>query len=1440
MYPPSTPTKSHDNLNSIVRSLSAKWSLRLPIRETPWSPSRIENPHNPKEKVLTRLRYLYFQNPKALNGVIAGFEEWARPVISDWKWKPRQEHGTIPTSAAGAKGLPGNSFLKSAEIPESAVNDLLTYLLELLDDEIYLMKASIEANLPLFSDKVDRSDDHHETDLPRKTPRARDNTEVPVEQPRRQIALDFGKAVPQHQSDSALNGDYSLSLHKHKLAAQRPSRYHWPSAVSEHPSSDEFLPSQGWLGHAEDLSRSEITTAEVDPKAGVDNPKDDVEVFTALPAPSSPPPPVVRDDCVLSSTSTSDNNDEATNNCFIKMFDAVHITHPISTKKRSSDTTEDLSPRKVPCNFISHPPLQALKVSTYVPASQTLRRALKDAVSLTTTNKTLKESFDSEISFVESNASQFSLGSQLTQLTEPDDAPQLVGPTSPSASGALPVPDRNLQYFNKILNEDTDGKRQQSEVDRTNTVTINLINETGLGELPRHLLNSSIRVRYEISRFAARCNIPFEDITLPRELGDYDELWRCLVQLARAREKSPPERSDPKAWLQAGRNFENVTLTGDLQFCTNSEGPVFQLQLKPMKMEMSCRLFRRFGNDRFLVIGLPGLEEKNLPKHLHKDWELTRQKVIAWLAQEEHSYLGRIWKAFYVKAKSERKRKVVDSQYGEIRHLVYFFATDGCDFESSNQRSARRDEAINTHAPMDISELWDWFCPREQNKKQTYCKMFSRMALGLSKTHPTVVFRPSEIRRIPDTLADLMTTERGGQKQNRMVMNDGCARISRAAAWAIAEILGIDAHVPSAFQGRIGGAKGLWMIDIEEEHFLQKESGDRDFWIEVTDSQLKFEPHSIDLTSPDPDRVTFEVHSWSKPLAPASLNFQLLPILEDRGVPRSILAKLLQEDLTFQITQQKASMDQPVTFRKWNHDTNTTTDERVKTEGVKTLGSLPETSTEQINWFLDSGFHPKTCSYLKELAWDATFRNCERLEKKLSISVGQSAYAYITCDPLKVLNDGEIHLGFSKTFSDPLSRFQDTMLHGIDVLVARLPALLPSDVQRVKAVFKPELRGLKDIAVFSAKGPSPLAGLLSGGDYDGDRVWICWDPSIVDTFQNAAFPSNPPCLAELGITRDTTTVADLASSSDPMAEFLQKSFEFYLEPNLLGICTSFHERMCYARKSINTRSAVIVATLLGHLVDRGKQGLRFTEEDWQILRRSDDEIYPKFPPPPAYKEGSTTLPTSHIIDYLVFQVAKGIRQETLADFAQEFKDVPSYDPHLASLYKREQDDSTHDPEIRRVLHQLNMDIAATNKRWLENASASEEERAKEGRFSACVEETHSRFVRIMPADSTHPLVSRWRRDAERNHVSHWSLLRASAAFIKYHRGTGKFLWYVAGRELGIMKAAQTGRWRAVVEPVYAALKPDAGYVKKIGSKRLWDEGFGGTVEGEEEELRVDV
>ena len=64
-----------------------------------------------------------------------------------------------------------------------------------------------------------------------------------------------------------------------------------------------------------------------------------------------------------------------------------------------------------------------------------------------------------------------------------------------------------------------------------------------------------------------------------------------------------------------------------------------------------------------------------------------------------------------------------------------------------------------------------------------------------------------------------------------------------------------------------------------------------EFWIEVNDSQRKFEVHREDLNDAtfDPNRITFEVISWSRKPACSSLYTEFLPILEHRGVTRATL-----------------------------------------------------------------------------------------------------------------------------------------------------------------------------------------------------------------------------------------------------------------------------------------------------------------------------------------------------------------------------------------------------------------------------------------------------------------------------------------------------------------------------------------------------------------------
>jgi len=68
-----------------------------------------------------------------------------------------------------------------------------------------------------------------------------------------------------------------------------------------------------------------------------------------------------------------------------------------------------------------------------------------------------------------------------------------------------------------------------------------------------------------------------------------------------------------------------------------------------------------------------------------------------------------------------------------------------------------------------------------------------------------------------------------------------------------------------------------------------------------------------------------------------------------------------------------------------------------------------------------------------------------RLSSQLNNPVPQSTSVYGVADPLGCLKPDEVHLSFSSHFGDEPRPF----LHEVEVIVARHPALRPSDLQKV-------------------------------------------------------------------------------------------------------------------------------------------------------------------------------------------------------------------------------------------------------------------------------------------------------------------------------------------------------------------------------------------------------
>ncbi|GAB1215711.1 hypothetical protein ATERTT37_004905 [Aspergillus terreus] len=635
---------------------------------------------------------------------------------------------------------------------------------------------------------------------------------------------------------------------------------------------------------------------------------------------------------------------------------------------------------------------------------------------------------------------------------------------------------------------------------------------------------------------------------------------------------------------------------------------------------------------------------------------------------------------------------------------------------------------------MSLEALIEWHLCLDDNMGQSNCKLFQRTSLGLSKTFETVKLTPNQIIHLKD-------------EPGRPVMNDGCALMSRGLAKKICDILGITGSIPSAFQGRIAGAKGLWMVDKHDSDVSEE-----DIWLQISDSQLKIKPHPAEWkTLIDPEKLTFEVVKWSKPLHPVSLNIQLLAILEHGGPVRERIAELTRAGMQsiWKDFAEVLERNCPILCRSLIQKT------KPPGEQDRRMEDWAASNSECVIRLCEAGFKPRSFRYLRH-----RLRNClrellERYENELHIEVPLSTYAFCIADPYGVLKPDEVHFGFSSNWRDPQGQFEDNLLDGMDVLVARVPAHFPSDIQRVRAVWKPELRHFKDVIVFPTTGDVPLAHKLSGGDYDGDTPWVCWDQEIVQNFQNSDLPREYPP-EHFGLTNHSVPMRDIQS----VDEFLQSAITYNLTLSSLGKCTIEHERLAYD-ESIGSPNAMKLASLLSHLVDARKAGTHHSEQAWHEFRK---QVSPRARELPAYKNPQRRPERKNIVDYLLFEVVKKEKRTVLSQWEKAYPQLSSdRDDDLCQPWIEAQEQANLDKEVGGQLHtvlkEIRSQIEDIHRQWRGCFDGESDETPS---FSSEAQETAERARAIPPPTGDHPLIHVWQHQPDT-----WKQLLASCAYKKY-------------------------------------------------------------------------
>ncbi|KAK4929864.1 hypothetical protein LTR49_003491 [Elasticomyces elasticus] len=899
---------------------------------------------------------------------------------------------------------------------------------------------------------------------------------------------------------------------------------------------------------------------------------------------------------------------------------------------------------------------------------------------------------------------------------------------------------------------------------------------------------------YRVMRFCKLTPEEFEVLWPLKKRTTMESLWKLVDQHAGGRH-----------FVKGGEitDYAGYTLSAKLKWAKGSKtskAPIFDLDLRAPRKEASNAFQRKAGSDRILVVDLPDFERPLPLDFLNgmKNQIITR--VLEMLEQDQ-PFLGRKWIHFHSK---QKKGPEVDPEEAS-NHKVTFVAVEGYGIPN-----------------IDFVDFMTFAIPLCENLGQTACKAYSRIDLAMSRGKSVLVFDTDKIRWSHDEMSNGVLEDSrfndpacewpprpAGMKP--VEMTDGCGLVSRGVMKKVMQFYGLD-YLPAAIQARICHSKGMW-------HWLAGDEDD-DLWIMIRDSQRKLVRQ--DLNGDDEWR-TLNVIGYSGPAKSSILYTGFIPILRDRGVPEDAILDFVRSQVDLEGEEFLAVLKSAPALHHWIFTQKDIWGARKANGGkITEVAGFPKSTDERILRMLEVGFEPLKCAYLKTQILESAEHIFNLKAKRFKVRLSKSTSVLGIPDVTGMLRPGEVHLQFSRPWPDPVSGQMRSSLNGVEVLVARNPSMDGSNIQKLRGVLCPELAHLYDVIVFSIHGPRPEAGKLSGGDYDGDTFWVCWEPSLVKHFKNAPAAWSPRSPEDLGIVKDTVTLGqalDITKTQRPteaaLRRWIQRGTAARMTSSMLPIVTLYHGKMTYHSGDISSPAAKLLVELHDYLVDSDKQGYQYDPQTFSNLKliygmpnSVDDPAHWRFTRKngDVAGEAKRTKP-GNCEDALYYGVVvpKILNILHLAKLAT--KDAVVEDPDLELTHDSYAADQ--DTVIKEELKHFPAAFKPIKQVW--NDGQSRYMKTKKHDFSGwdkIAEQCHGKLVFIEPVgEANDPMIrSLTRRIGKR--VRNWDDLRTSTLFKIYRFSTaGKFLFSIAGGDLCRMKAEVLGYGRGMRPDIYIMQRP---------------------------------
>eukprot|EP00978_Attheya_sp_CCMP212_P026426 scaffold86901_cov53-Attheya_sp.AAC.2 len=476
--------------------------------------------------------------------------------------------------------------------------------------------------------------------------------------------------------------------------------------------------------------------------------------------------------------------------------------------------------------------------------------------------------------------------------------------------------------------------------------------------------------------------------------------------------------------------------------------------LPPEALTKSKRIFRTFGSHRFLEVRVdPGCKQLD---------------VLDFFGHSSRLIAGRNYGLFWSKTSTKQQTYIM-------------FAESGVGIRSSNEISPPSAAAL--------------CIPRACNPNLSIATFMKRMKLCFSDTTPSLPLETGMLEGIQDITSDIGN-----------VMTDGCGLLSREALESVwthyiqskqnheSFMVMTKPGTPcpfSSFCGRIGGIKGTWIVDDRVSGIkVQYRDSQKKYSVPMTsahqDSSAGHLCNTVNNIHPfNPFYSTVDVQEWDDKPPPAMLNRGLIQILEDRGVPKEYFCELAKQELESlsKVMTDRESFHEFFNARTYVTDTVNIFDDDVLFRMLKANVPINE---------------PVMRKKMKDFAKI----QLNKLLQKSKFIVERSRYLRMFPDHTGLLEQGEVYVAVG-------DRVVHNEINGQEhVLSMRLPSYFKGDLRKLKSVSRAELhRRCRDRCSFfdgifvgliiSTKGHKSEAEMMSGGDFDGDKAWVCWEDEIV-------------------------------------------------------------------------------------------------------------------------------------------------------------------------------------------------------------------------------------------------------------------------------------------------------------------------------------------------------